>query len=346
MNRTIDWDGQAIVIIDQTLLPGEERLLRLRDVPTLAEAIQSLRIRGAPALGVAGALGIALAVRQAQERGTDLQVGADRAAAVLAATRPTAVNLHWGIEQARQALAAGPQAVVERAMAILEADVQTNRKIAERGADWLDTLRARQQRRLRILTHCNTGALACVEMGTALGVIQVSYSRGAVEDVLATETRPLLQGARLTAWELQRLRIPFRLVADAAAPSLIARGMVDVAVVGADRIAANGDVANKVGTYPLALAARRAGVPFVVVAPETTVDPAMPSGQQIPIEERPEEEVLGFGSLRIAPAEARALNPAFDVTPAELISAIVTEDRVIEPAVPTQGAAAPASIHG
>jgi methylthioribose-1-phosphate isomerase len=346
MNRTIDWDGEAIVIIDQTLLPSEERLLRLRDVPTLAEAIQSLRVRGAPALGVAGALGIALAVRQARERGTDLQAAADRAAALLAATRPTAVNLRWGIEQARRALEAGFEGVVERALAILEADVQTNRKIAESGADWLDRLRARQQRRLRILTHCNTGALACVELGTALGVIQVAHARGAVEDVLATETRPLLQGARLTAWELQRLRIPFRLVADAAGPSLIARGAVDVAIVGADRIAANGDVANKIGTYPLALAARRDGVPFVVVAPESTVDLAMRSGQDIPIEERPEEEVLGFGTMRVAPAEARALNPAFDITLAELISAIITENRVIDPAVATSGAIASASVHG
>ena len=346
MNRTIDWDGKTIVAIDQTRLPSEERLLRLDDIPALAEAIKSLRIRGAPALGVAGALGIALAVRQAQERGTDVQAAAESAATVLAATRPTAVNLRWGIQEARRALPQGPEAVVERAVAILEADVQTNRKMAERGADWLDVVRARQHRRLRILTHCNTGALACVEVGTALGVIQVAHARGAVEDVLATETRPLLQGSRLTAWELRRLGIPFRLVADAAAPSLIARGLVDVTIVGADRIAANGDVANKVGTYPLALAARRAGVPFVVVAPESTVDHEMASGQDIPIEERAEEEVLGFGSTRVAPAGARALNPAFDVTPAELINAIITEDRVIDPAVRTRGVVVPAPVHG
>ena len=330
MNRTIDWDGDAIVIIDQTRLPGEERLLRLDNVPALAEAIRSLQVRGAPALGIAGAFGIALAVRQAQQRGTDLQGAADHACTMLAATRPTAVNLRWGIDQARHSLAAGPEAVINCALTLLEADVRTNRQIAERGADWLEGLPARSQHQLRILTHCNTGALACVELGTALGVIQVAHSRGAVEEVLATETRPLLQGARLTAWELQRLCIPFRLVADAAAPSLIARGRVDVTVVGADRIAANGDVANKVGTYPLALAARRAGVPFVVVAPESTVDQQTSSGQDIPIEERPEDEVLGFGSLRIAPAETRALNPAFDVTPADLVSAIITEARVIE----------------
>jgi methylthioribose-1-phosphate isomerase len=330
MNRTIDWDGEAIVAIDQTRLPAEERLLHISDVATLAEAIRSLRIRGAPALGVAGALGIALAVRQAQREGTDLRAAADQAAVTLAATRPTAVNLRWGIDQARAALDAGPDAVVNSAIALLEADVRTNRQLAERGANWLDAMPARAQGRLRILTHCNTGALACVEIGTALGIIQVAHSRGAVGEVVATETRPLLQGSRLTAWELQRLGIPFRLVADAAAPSLIAHGRVDVVIVGADRIATNRDVANKVGTYPLALAAREAGVPFLVAAPESTIDQGMSRGDDIPIEERAEAEVLGFGSTRVAPNGAHALNPAFDVTPGELVTAIITEARVIE----------------
>lgn len=330
VNRSIDWNGEAIVAIDQTRLPAEERLLLIRDVPTLAEAIKSLRIRGAPALGVAGALGIALAARQAQSDGTDVDAAVQQASTMLAATRPTAVNLRWGIDQARQALAGGPHAVLQSAVSLLEADVRANRALAHRGADWLDALPARREGPLRVLTHCNTGALATVELGTALGVIHVAHSRGAVKEVLATETRPLLQGARLTSWELQRLRIPYRLVADAAAPSLIARGMVDIAIVGADRIAANGDVANKIGTYPLALASRRAGVPFLVVAPESTVDRAISNGKDIPIEERPEAEVLGFGSLRIAPAGAHALNPAFDVTPAELITAIITDQRVIE----------------
>lgn len=330
VNRSIDWNGEGIVAIDQTRLPDEERLLLIKDVPTLAEAIKSLRIRGAPALGVAGALGIALAVREAQRKGMDVEAGAEQAADVLAATRPTAVNLRWGIDQARRALGNGPDAAVQCAVSMLEADVRTNRTLADRGADWLDALPARRQGPLRVLTHCNTGALATVELGTALGVIQVAHSRGALREVFATETRPLLQGARLTSWELQRLGIPYRLVADAAAPSLIARGMVDVTIVGADRIAANDDVANKIGTYPLALACRQAGVPFVVVAPESTVDVKIRSGQDIPIEERPEAEVLGFGSLRVAPAEAHALNPAFDVTPAELITAIITERRVIE----------------
>jgi methylthioribose-1-phosphate isomerase len=329
VNRTIDWDGDAVVIIDQTLLPHEERLLRLREVGELAEAIRSLRVRGAPALGVAGALGIAMAVRRAQERGTDIGTAAADAARELAATRPTAVNLRWGIDQACAAGGAGPDAVVARAVTLLEADVSTNRAIAERGAGWVESLRSPGDRRLRVLTHCNTGALACVEIGTALGVIQLAHARGAVEEVLATETRPLLQGSRLTAWELQRLGIAFRLVADSAAPSLIARGHVDVVMVGADRIAANGDVANKIGTYALALAARRADIPFAVVAPESTRDSQAASGQQISIEERPEDEVLGFAGVRVAPIGAHALNPAFDVTPNDLITAIITEDRII-----------------
>jgi methylthioribose-1-phosphate isomerase len=329
VNRTIDWDGGAVVIIDQTLLPGEEKLLRLHEVGELAEAIRSLRVRGAPALGVAGALGIAMAVLRAQESGSDIKTAAAEAARELGATRPTAVNLRWGIDQACGAVGAGVGAVVQRAVALLEADVSTNRAIAERGAAWVGALRSARGHRLRILTHCNTGALACVEIGTALGVIQLAHARGSVEEVLATETRPLLQGSRLTAWELQRLGIPFRLVADSAAPSLIARGYVDMVMVGADRIAANGDVANKIGTYALALAARRAEIPFAVVAPESTRDAQAASGQQISIEERPEDEMLGFAGVRVAPIGTRAFNPAFDVTPIDLITAIITEDRVV-----------------
>ena len=332
MNRTIDWDGAAVVVIDQTFLPHEERLIRLCEVEDLAEAIRSLRVRGAPALGVAGALGIALAVKRAQELGKDVRLSAERASLQLAATRPTAVNLRWGIDQALRAAGAGADAVVEAAVAILEADVRTNAAMAERGVAWIEACMPARSRPLRVLTHCNTGALACVEIGTALGVIQFAHIRGLVAEVLATETRPSLQGSRLTAWELQRLRIPFRMIADAAAPWLIAMGDVDLVVVGADRIAANFDVANKIGTYPLALAAKRAGVPFAVVAPESTYDPGTLDGRHIPIEQRPEDEILAFAGFRVAPPGTRALNPAFDVTPADLISAIITEDRVIEPA--------------
>ncbi len=331
--RTIDWDHDTVAIIDQTLLPDEERVLRLREVGELAEAIRSMRIRGAPALGVAGALGIALAVARAHEQGEDFHLAADRGALELASTRPTAANLRWGIDRAMDAIRAGPEAVVHAATTIREDDVQTNRRMADRGATWLQSLERGRDIRLRILTHCNTGALACVEIGTALGVIQAAHGRGLVDQVLATETRPALQGSRLTAWELQRLRIPFRIVVDSAAPSLIAAGAVDVVVVGADRIAANDDVANKVGTYPLALAARASEVPFVVVAPESTRDPRVATGKEIPIEQRGEDEVLGFAGSRIAPTGTRALNPAFDVTPRELITAIITESRVIEPSL-------------
>ncbi len=324
MNRTIDWDGDAIAIIDQTLLPHEERVLRLRDVDELAEAIRSLRVRGAPALGVASALGVALAVRGAN----DVESAAGRAAEKLAATRPTAVNLSWGIEQARAQAPKGAGAVLHAALELLEADVRTNRAMAELGAEWLAENVAHP---VRVLTHCNTGALACVEVGTALGVIAAAHERGLVEEVLATETRPLLQGSRLTAWELKRLGIPFRLVADGAAPSVIARGVVGLVMVGADRIAANCDVANKIGTYPLALAAARAMVPFVVVAPESTRDASTTSGAEIRIEERDEDEVLGYAGKRVAPDGAHAMNPAFDVTPADLVTAIITEDRVIVP---------------
>lgn len=331
MIRTIDWDGSDILIIDQTRLPREERILRLHEVHELSEAISRLRLRGAPALGVAGALGLALAVRRAEERGDDLAAAVTAAAALLAATRPTAVNLRWGIRQAQAALSGGPEALIARAVSVLEEDVVTNRALAQRGAELLSGRQAELGRRLSLLTHCNTGALACVEWGTALGVIRAAHERGSVADVIVTETRPLLQGARLTSWELGRLRILYWVVVDSAAPALIARGRVDAVLVGADRVAANGDVANKIGTYSLALAARQAAVPFIVAAPESTLDPATPTGQDIPIEERSEDEILCINGYRTVPADAHALNPAFDVTPAGLVTAIVTERRVIRP---------------
>ncbi len=329
MTRTIDWDGRDILIIDQTLLPDEERILRLHEVTEVAEAISSLRVRGAPALGVAGALGLALAVRRAQERGENVAAAVSKAAGILSATRPTAANLRWGIERTRGLLAHGPEALVEGARDLLEADVRANRILAERGANLIAELLAGTGRSLRILTHCNTGALACVEWGTALGIIRATHERGMVAEVLTTETRPLLQGARLTSWELGRLGIPYRVMVDAAGPAVIARGNVDVVIVGADRVAANGDSANKVGTYALALAARRAVVPFIVAAPESSIDRQAASGDTIPIEERSETEVLEVAGRRIAPAGAHALNPAFDVTPVDLITAIVTDERVI-----------------
>jgi methylthioribose-1-phosphate isomerase len=227
------------------------------------------------------------------------------------------VNLGRGVDRALARLADGPDAVLAEARAILDEEAKACRAIGERGADLLQ-----RDRPLRLLTHCNTGWLAAVEWGTALGIVTVLHERGQVEIVYADETRPLLQGARLTAWELAAQRIDHRVVVDGAAPSLIARGLVDAVVVGADRIAANGDVANKIGTYPLALAAARAGIPFVAAAPESTVDAGTPTGESIEIEERDPAEV----------AAGPACNPAFDVTPADLVTAVVTERRIVRPA--------------
>jgi methylthioribose-1-phosphate isomerase len=308
--RTIDWQDGHVVAIDQTRLPAELTVLHLRSVDELIDAIQRLAIRGAPALGAAGALGAVLAGGDAN------------AAARLKSARPTAVNLAWGVDR----VLAHPDAPLEEALAVLAEDVAANRALSHRGADWLlDRVAAPAA----VQTHCNAGALACVEWGTALGVVRAMHERGALAHVYVDETRPLLQGARLTAWELAEQGIPHTLVADSAGPSVIARGLVGAVVVGADRVAANGDVVNKIGTYPLALAARRAGIPFVVAAPESTIDAATPTGADVPIEIRDESEVTRFAGRATAPEHTRALNLAFDVTPADLVSAIITERRVI-----------------
>ena len=251
--------------------------------------------------------------------------------------RPTAVNLAWGVDRVAAHLDEGAAAVAREARAVVAEDVAANRAMGARGADLLDELcrdagRSPERAALHLHTHCNAGALACVEFGTALGVVRAVHERGRLGLVYADETRPLLQGARLTAWELDRMGVDYRVVVDGAGPSLIARGLVDAVVVGADRVAANGDVANKIGTYPLALAAARSGVPFVVAAPESTVDPDTSDGDAIDIEDRGDDEVLTFAGRPVAPAGARAVNPAFDVTPADLVTALVTEARVVRPA--------------
>ncbi|MER6947647.1 S-methyl-5-thioribose-1-phosphate isomerase [Nonomuraea sp. NPDC000554] len=311
--RTIDWVDGAIELIDQTRLPGECVMLRIHTVDELIDAIRRLAVRGAPALGVAGALGVALA-------------GEDPGAiARLRAARPTAVNLAWGVDQAAARLPEGPRAVLDAALRIRDDDIAACVAMGERGADLLDG------DRLRIMTVCNSGGLAAVERGTALGVVQTLHERGRLAEVLALETRPLLQGARLTTWELARMGAPHRLVTDSAGPYLLAKGGIDAVLIGADRIAANGDTANKIGSYALALGAERAGVPFIVVAPETTIDPATPSGEHIHIEDRGGDEVVSLGGVRVAPEGTEALNPAFDVTPHDLITAIVTDRRVIRP---------------
>ncbi|HEU5268189.1 MAG TPA: S-methyl-5-thioribose-1-phosphate isomerase [Jatrophihabitans sp.] len=311
--RTIDWQDGHVVAIDQTRLPAELVVLHIRTVDELIDAIQRLAIRGAPALGVAGALGVALGGGDAEQ------------AARLKAARPTAVNLAWGVER----VLSRPGARLAEALAVLEQDVAVNRALSQRGADWL---LARVGRPVEVQTHCNAGALACVEWGTALGVVRALHERGALGHVYVDETRPLLQGSRLTTWELGQQGIAHTLVADAAGPSVIARGLVNAVVVGADRIAANGDVVNKIGTYPLALAARRAGIPFVVAAPESTVDAATPTGADVPIEVRDDAEVTRIADRQISPHDTSALNLAFDITPADLVTAIVTEARVLEPA--------------
>ncbi|MPY97854.1 MAG: S-methyl-5-thioribose-1-phosphate isomerase [Actinophytocola sp.] len=314
--RTIDWRGDHIELIDQTRLPGELVTLRIDTVDALVDAITRLAVRGAPALGVAGALGVALAARSGDTE------QAARQAETLRTARPTAVNLAWGVDRARARLGEGPDAVLAEALDILDADVRVNRAVGSRGARWLlDAL----GRPVNVQTHCNAGALACVEWGTALGVVRALHRDGALGHVYLNETRPLLQGARLTAWELAQAGIAHTLVVDSAGPSVVARGMVNAVIVGADRVAANRDVINKVGTYPLALAAARAGIPFVVAAPESTIDPDTPDGSAVTIEVRDPAEMLGTHT----PPDTAALNLAFDVTPADLVTAIVTEDRVL-----------------
>ncbi|RSN05009.1 S-methyl-5-thioribose-1-phosphate isomerase [Nonomuraea sp. WAC 01424] len=311
--RTIDWAGDAVELVDQTLLPDRCVTLRVETVAELVAAIRRLAVRGAPALGVAGALGVVLA------DGDPAQI------AELRAARPTAANLAWGVDRAAAHLREGREAVLRAALRVRDDDIAACRAMGERGADLLEG------DRLRIMTVCNTGGLAAVERGTALGVVQTLHERGRLTEVLALETRPLLQGARLTTWELARMGAPHRLVADSAGPYLLAKGEVDAELIGADRIAANGDTANKIGSYALALGAERAGVPFIVVAPESTIDPATPTGDHIVIEDRDPEEILTVRGVRLAPEGTQALNPAFDVTPHDLITAIVTDRRVIRP---------------
>lgn len=289
-------DG-ALLVLDQRALPGEERWIRCESVEQVADCILTLAVRGAPAIGLAAAYGMALA----DDR--------DAAAELLRSTRPTAVNLAWALEQCRDA----PDVLAVARRLHREQD-EADRRLAGLGAELFEE-------GTRALTHCNAGALATGGYGTAGGVLRAAWERGRLSEVWVDETRPLLQGARLTAWELRRAGIPHRVVADSAAGSLMARGLVDRVVVGADRIAANGDVANKVGTYPLAVLAARHELPFYVAAPLSTIDPDTPDGGAIPIEERDPVEVL---------ADGEAFNPAFDVTPAELVTAIVTEAGVLE----------------
>lgn len=326
MARTIDWDGDAVVIIDQTALPETFRTLRLETVDELIEAIRRLAVRGAPALGAAGALGVALSARR---HGTDSEsaLAAVRAEAErLAHARPTAVNLRYGVERALAALPQGADAVLTDALAVLDEDERVNRAASRHAAELL--LRRCPPRPLRVLTHCNTGRLATVAWGTALGTVRHLHADGRIDQVLVDETRPLLQGSRLTAWELADEGIPHRVLPDGAAAAAMARGMVDCVVVGADRVASNGDTANKIGTYGLAVAAAHHDIPFVVVATESTLDRSLPDGGGIVIEERAAEEVTQLAGVPVAPEGSAVFNPAFDVTPVALLTAVVTENGV------------------
>ena len=330
--RTIDWIDGAIELIDQTLLPHRVELRRVTELPELIDDIQRLAVRGAPALGVAGAMGVALIAASVAAEGGDAELDRDevrRQAALLREARPTAVNLSWGVDRALGKLDDGADAILTEALLIRDEDIAACVSMGLRGADLTRELTGKD--RVRVMTICNTGSLATVERGTALGVIQTLLEQGSLEEAFPLETRPLLQGARLTAWELQRMEAPFRLIIDSAGPFLLSRGIADAVFIGADRIAANGDSANKIGSFSLALAAKHAGVPFIVVAPESTIDLSTATGADIEIEDRGPAEVAGFGGVRTAPEGIGAVNPAFDVTPHELITAIVTDRRVILP---------------
>jgi methylthioribose-1-phosphate isomerase len=331
MLSPVRFDDGALTLLDQTRLPAEEHWHTCRSAEEVADAIRRLVVRGAPAIGLAAAYGLALGVAGGDGGEPPLE-RFERAAALLTATRPTAANLRWAVERCRDAAeapagggaAALAAALFEVADRIAAEQREADLRMGELGAELLEPGD-------RVLTHCNTGPLATGGAGTAGGVIAAAWEAGRLAHVWVDETRPLLQGARLTAWELTRAGIPFQLVTDASAGALMARGLVDRVVVGADRIAANGDAANKIGTYTIAVLAARHEVPFYVAAPLSTIDPATPTGAAIEIEQRDPREVTHLGERAIAPDGAPAVNLAFDVTPAELVTAIVTEAGVLRP---------------
>jgi methylthioribose-1-phosphate isomerase len=329
MLPTIDWIDDVVVMIDQRKLPATEVYVSCKTAQDVAKAIKTMVIRGAPAIGVAAAMGIALGMRRSKATGTkQFATEFQRICDLMAATRPTAVNLFWAIERMKAVFATAAQSgasvgditrrLEEEARAIHDADIASCRAMGAHGATLVpDTA--------RILTHCNAGALATAGYGTALGVIRAAVEQGKKIAVLADETRPFLQGARLTAWELVKDGIDTTVITDNMAGSMMRLGDVDLVVVGADRIAANGDVANKIGTYSVAVLAKEHGIPFYVAAPLSTIDLNTPDGSRIPIEERNDREVTHVGSSRLTPEGARIRNPAFDVTPSKYVTAIITE---------------------
>jgi len=334
MIPTVEWKNDQVRILDQSALPGDVRFLDCTDFIEVAEAIRELKVRGAPAIGVTAALGIALGAKQYTQQSLEgFRLHMDQVCAVLAATRPTAVNLFWAVDRMKRVLVdirphsvkACQEDLLKEALAMLEQDVQVNRALGKHGAAIIHDGD-------NILTHCNAGALATAGYGTALGVVRAAWEQGKRLHVYADETRPVLQGARLTAWELQQDGIPVTLITDNAAGALMQKQGVQCCVVGADRIAANGDVANKIGTYSVAVLAKAHGIPFYVAAPVSTIDMKTPDGAGIPIEERHSSEVTQLhGGRVIAPAGISVWNPAFDVTPAKLITGIITERGIWSP---------------
>jgi methylthioribose-1-phosphate isomerase len=330
--KAIDWRDGALHLLDQRVLPFEETWHTYTSAAGVAEAIRSMVVRGAPAIGISAAYGLVLAARERFAAGGDWQAALEEDFTLLAESRPTAVNLFWALNRMRDRLqrlkdSESPLAALEaEAVGIHLSDREANLTMAQLGAD---LIRKHQGNLQTVLTHCNTGALATGGFGTALGVIRAAYLEGMIERVYADETRPWLQGSRLTAWELANEGIPVTVTADSAAAYLMRTKGITWVIVGADRITANGDVANKIGTYQLAVAAMHHGVRFMVVAPSSTIDMALASGEDIPIEERDGRELLELGGQRVG-ADVDAFNPVFDVTPADLIDAIVTEKGIVE----------------
>ncbi len=339
--RAVLWEEDKLKLLDQRLLPQQEVYLEYNDPQAVAGAIRDMVVRGAPAIGITAAYGVVLAVRKRlAEGGENFLQKLEQDFGHLADARPTAVNLAWALERMGKVLFNMPEDTVDplavmlaEAKAIHEEDIAANRKMGELGAALIE------ESGYGILTHCNTGSLATGGFGTALGVIRTAYGQGKIARVYADETRPWLQGARLTAWELVKDQIPVTLLVEGAAATLMQQGRVKWVVVGSDRIAANGDVANKIGTYSAAVAARYHGVKFMVVAPTSTVDMSLANGSLIPIEQRSSEEILTLGGKNVAAEGAQAWNPAFDVTPAELVDAIVTEKGVVLQPTPEKMAA-------
>jgi len=325
--KAVEWVDGKLVLLDQTLIPIEEKYLHLSDVDSIIDAIKRLAVRGAPAIGVAGAYAVVVALDEVER----VKAGSEKLEQMIDAirdARPTAVNLAWAVERVRKFVAQGREAVLAEADQIAKEDRLSGDAMGSIGADWL--INRLGSKPLTLLTHCNTGSLATTSIGTALGVVRTMHSRGLVKEVYADETRPLLQGSRLTAWELEKSSIPYRILPDGAATMAILSGRIDAALIGADRIARNGDSANKIGSVAVALACHEAGIPFLVVAPESTVDRSKKDGSEIHIEIRKDEEITHFKGLQVAPLGAKTFNPAFDVTPSKYISAVITEIRAYE----------------